>query len=89
MTVLRGNERKLSRNEYVTTVMYYGLGETISFTLQQIANVLGLSRQRIYQIRNRALRKLRHKVRMTGSEEAYWWLTDEETVRAFDEGVLE
>jgi len=39
--------------------MYYGMGQKREYTLEEIANKLGLSRERTRQIRDKALKRLR------------------------------
>ena len=43
--------------------MYYGMGREAPLTLEQIGRYLGLTRERVRQIRNRAVAKLRHPKR--------------------------
>jgi RNA polymerase primary sigma factor len=43
--------------------MYYGMGRDNSLTLEQIGRYLGLTRERVRQIKDRALSKLRHPKR--------------------------
>ncbi|MEW6686453.1 MAG: RNA polymerase sigma factor RpoD/SigA [Candidatus Edwardsbacteria bacterium] len=50
--------------------LYYGLGGGEKDTLEQIASRLGLSRERIRQIKNRAIQKLRHAT-VSGRLRAY------------------
>ncbi len=52
LDILTDKERKIIR-------MYFGLGESREFSLDEIAMSLGLSRERTRQIRDRALRRLR------------------------------
>ncbi len=44
--------------------MYFGLGDYDEMNLQEIGLVLGLTRERVRQIKERALEKLRHPVRV-------------------------
>ncbi len=41
--------------------MYYGIGVSHKYTLDEIAKQLGLTRERIRQIKTKAMRKLRHE----------------------------
>ncbi|NNC34073.1 MAG: RNA polymerase subunit sigma, partial [Croceitalea sp.] len=39
---------------------YYGIGEQPSMTLEEIGSTFDLTRERVRQIREKAIRKLRH-----------------------------
>ena len=43
--------------------MYYGLGNSKPMSLNEIGDIFDLTRERVRQIRERALRSLRHKSR--------------------------
>ncbi|MCX5814873.1 MAG: sigma-70 family RNA polymerase sigma factor, partial [Proteobacteria bacterium] len=43
--------------------MRFGIGEKTDYTLEEVGNVFGLTRERIRQIENKALRKLKHPSR--------------------------
>ncbi|MFQ5678107.1 MAG: RNA polymerase sigma factor RpoD/SigA [Gemmatimonadota bacterium] len=52
-------ERYLTERERKILVLYYGLDDGEEMTLEQIGELLGVTRERIRQIRNRAFEKLR------------------------------
>ena len=52
-------ERYLTERERKMLVLYYGLDDGEGMTLEEIGSLLGVTRERIRQIRNRALEKLR------------------------------
>ena len=52
----------LSPREMDILKLYYGIGESKSLTLEEIGNRFGLTRERVRQIKERALRRLRKKV---------------------------
>ena len=54
----------LEEREQFVLKMYYGVGTPISHTLEEIAVMLHLTRERIRQIKSRALDRLRHPTRM-------------------------
>jgi len=51
-------ERYLTERERKILVLYYGLDDGAEMTLEQIGSLLGVTRERIRQIRNRAFDKL-------------------------------
>jgi RNA polymerase primary sigma factor len=56
LSALTGREEKLIR-------MRFGIGETSQHTLEEVAQTLGLTRERVRQIEAKVLRKLRHHAR--------------------------
>ena len=52
-------ERYLTERERKILVLYYGLDDGEEMTLEEIGSLLGVTRERIRQIRNRAFDKLR------------------------------
>jgi RNA polymerase primary sigma factor len=58
--------KKLSDRERDIVVRYYGLGDEESTSLEAIGEDINLSRERVRQIRNDALRKMRHAVAGAG-----------------------
>jgi RNA polymerase primary sigma factor len=52
-------EGYLTERERKILVLYYGLDDGEEMTLEQIGSLLGVTRERIRQIRNRAFDKLR------------------------------
>ncbi|MGH7545109.1 MAG: sigma-70 family RNA polymerase sigma factor [Gemmatimonadota bacterium] len=52
-------EKYLTERERKILVLYYGLDDGEEMTLEQIGTLLGVTRERIRQIRNRAFEKLR------------------------------
>lgn len=57
---------KLSDRERNIVIRYYGLGDEESTSLEAIGEDINLSRERVRQIRNDALRKMRHAVAGAG-----------------------
>ncbi len=55
--------KTLSRREEEVIKLYYGLDDGRAHTLSEIAGRFGLTRERVRQIKERALTKLRHKSR--------------------------
>ena len=49
----------LTELEGMILYLYYGLGDGEERTLEEIGSLLGVTRERIRQIRNRAVEKLR------------------------------
>ena len=56
LSTLTAREEKLIR-------MRFGIGETSPHTLEELAQTFGLTRERVRQIEEKALRKLRHHVK--------------------------
>jgi RNA polymerase primary sigma factor len=52
-------EKYLTQRERKILVLYYGLDDGEAMTLEEIGSLLGVTRERIRQIRNRAFEKLR------------------------------
>jgi len=50
----------LSPREADVVRLYYGIGEQPSMTLEEIGSTFDLTRERVRQIREKAIRKLRH-----------------------------
>jgi RNA polymerase sigma factor (sigma-70 family) len=57
LSTLTGREEKLIR-------MRFGIDETSQSTLEELAQTFGLTRERVRQIEEKALRKLRHRLEM-------------------------
>ena len=55
--------KSLSRREALVIRYYFGLGLRRAFTLEEIGGELKLTRERVRQIKEKALRRLRHKSR--------------------------
>lgn len=53
----------LSEREANVIISFFGLGEKPAMTLQEIGNEQGLTRERVRQIREKAIRRLRHASR--------------------------
>lgn len=53
---------KLSPREVAVLQAYYGLNGSKSYTLEEIGELYGLTRERVRQIKERALRRLRKSV---------------------------
>ena len=64
---LAGSLGSLSERERKVIILYYGLG-TDALTMMEIANEMGLKRERVRQIRKKAERKLRHPLTMLNNE---------------------
>jgi RNA polymerase primary sigma factor len=52
----------LAPREMDVLVLYYGLGDESAMTLEEIGDRFGLTRERVRQIKERALRRLRKKI---------------------------
>ncbi len=55
--------RSLERREAEIVRLFFGLGHDRPYTLSEIGEVLGISRERVRQLKNRAIRKLQHASR--------------------------
>ncbi|HKK26771.1 MAG TPA: RNA polymerase sigma factor RpoD/SigA [Gemmatimonadota bacterium] len=64
-------EEYLTERERKILVLYYGLDDGEEMTLEQIGELLGVTRERIRQIRNRAFEKLRQSPD-GGALEGFW-----------------
>ena len=64
---LAGSLGCLNERERKVIVLYYGLG-TDALTMMEIANEMGLKRERVRQIRKKAERKLRRPLTMLNNE---------------------
>jgi RNA polymerase primary sigma factor len=56
LSTLNPREEKILR-------MRFGIGEKTDYTLEEVGKVFGISRERVRQIEERALRKLRHPLK--------------------------
>ena len=64
LTVLSPRERNMIRR-------YFGLDGAESMTLEQIGETLGITRERVRQIKDRALRKIRQSPQAAALESFY------------------
>jgi RNA polymerase primary sigma factor len=55
--------RTLNEREAKVLRLYFGLGDTEPLTLEQIGECFGITRERVRQIKERALARLRHQSR--------------------------
>ena len=60
-------KKELSGREYQVIIDFYGLNEVSSKTLGEIAKTLELSRERVRQLRNQALQRIRKTMNRTDS----------------------
>jgi RNA polymerase primary sigma factor len=67
-------EKYLTERERKILVLYYGLDDGEEMTLEQIGELLGVTRERIRQIRNRAFDKLRGSMHGNALE-GFWRAT--------------
>lgn len=67
--------RYLTERERKILYLYYGLDEDEERTLEQIGTLLGVTRERIRQIRNRAFEKLRESPEGSALE-GFWAVTE-------------
>lgn len=68
-TELAGSLGCLNERERKVIILYYGLG-TDALTMMEIANEMGLKRERVRQIRKKAERKLRKPLTMLNNEKS-------------------
>ncbi len=62
---------QLSDGEARVLRMYYGLGENEPMTLEEIGMTVGRTRERVRQIKEKALQKLRNQARCDGPKAYY------------------
>lgn len=55
--------RSLDKREAMIIRLYFGIGRELPLTLEEIGNQMHLTRERVRQIKEKALRKLRHSSR--------------------------
>jgi len=55
----------LNPREYQVITLRFGFQDGKTYTLEEIGNIIGLTRERVRQIESKALRKLRHPTRST------------------------
>jgi RNA polymerase primary sigma factor len=68
---IQGTLESLDEREADIVRLYYGIGGRDSMTLDEIARHYGLTRERVRQIKEKALSRLRHPVRR-GRLEEFW-----------------
>ncbi len=64
---MQNNLSELSPREIKILTLYYGLGDNEVCTLEEVGDLMGLTRERVRQLRERALRRLRHRWRKNAS----------------------
>jgi RNA polymerase primary sigma factor len=57
---------KLTEREQIIMCLYFGIGKDTSHTLEEIGDALKITRERVRQIKDGALNKLKHLARETG-----------------------
>ncbi len=72
------NNSNLTEKERKIIDMYFGLNGNNSYTLKEIGSVLGISRERIRQIKNDALKKMKNCSNRNNFE-AEDYISDDET----------
>jgi RNA polymerase sigma factor, sigma-70 family len=60
---IKGILNELSENEAIVLRLYFGIGEECNYTLSEIGNKLHLTRERIRQIKEHGLKRLRNLTR--------------------------
>ena len=63
MIELHRSINSLADKEKVIVSMFYGIGYNDRFTLSEIGEELTLTRERVRQIKEKAIRKMRHESR--------------------------
>ena len=56
--------KTLTNNGQVVIKLYSGYENGYRYTLQEISDIVGISRTRVTQLKNRAFEKLRHESRL-------------------------
>lgn len=54
---------QLNWRERSVLKMYYGIGEETAYTLEEIGSQVNITRERVRQVKERALEKLKHSKR--------------------------
>jgi hypothetical protein len=67
---------RLSRREALILKLYYGVQDLEPFTLEGIGNLLGLTRERVRQIKERAIRRLGNGTRFPELRQIYEFCPD-------------
>ncbi|NBB89055.1 MAG: sigma-70 family RNA polymerase sigma factor [Bacteroidetes bacterium] len=60
---VENNLSSLSPREVNILSLLYGLGDNKTYSLEEVGDRMGLTRERVRQLRERALRRLRHRLR--------------------------
>lgn len=60
---MKDNLSKINKRDRNVLERYFGLGEYLPHTLNQLAELLNISRERVRQIKDRGLRSLRHVIK--------------------------
>lgn len=89
------NNSNLTEKERIIIDMYFGLNGNNSYTLKEIGSMLGISRERIRQIKNDALKKMEN-CSNRNKFEAEYYISDDRTfdvqsyrkARCAPEGVM-
>jgi len=72
------NNSNLTEKERIIIDMYFGLNGNNSYTLKEIGSMLGISRERVRQIRNNALEKMKN-CSNRNKFEAEYYISDDKT----------
>lgn len=64
---VENNLSSLSPREVKILSLLYGLGDNKTYSLEEVGDRLGLTRERVRQLRERALRRLRHRLKKNAS----------------------